>query len=82
MLLLSLSTLLLFDSCRRVEAFHSSSLWTLAALPVAIPGLPERRGGFEPGTPLPILPREGRGFRYIYQWSPVPTVKKNLLSQG
>ena len=49
MLLLSccrLSTLLLFDSCKDVDTFHSSSLWTLAALPVAIlVGVPEFRGG-------------------------------------
>ena len=63
--------LLLFDSCKEVETetFHSSSLWTLAALPVAIlVGVPERR------TPLPIL-AAGGGV------NPVATVKENLLSQ-
>ena len=47
-----LSTLLVFDSCKEVETFHSSSLGALAALPVAIlVGVPVRRGGVRTRDP-------------------------------
>ena len=50
------------SSCKDAVSFHSSSPGTLAAFPVAIlVGVPERRGGFEPGTPLPILAAGGGG---------------------
>ena len=77
-----LSTLLLFDSCKEVETFHFSPLWTLTALPVAIlvgtrdPSTNFGHGGGE------VIREGGLTLEKSLDIGPVPTVKENLLSQA